>query len=190
MIAVISAIEDDNQRRKIEQWYKIHYGIMFEKANDIVRDFHLANDMINEAFIKIINNYEKISTLNYNKRTAYFVETIKSVSYDYIRKQKKAPGVIHEDFEDTLEYNIVEEKNTETPEQIFIDNKSVEQVVKAMEKLNERDAMLIIEKYFFDKSDVEIGEFVGMNPRYVHVYVKRACKKLLEIINGDEENGE
>lgn len=189
MIAVISAIEDDDQRRKVEYWYKLHYGLMSEKAYEIVRDYHLANDMVNEAFIKIINNYEKIATLNYNKRMSYLIGTVRSVSYDFIRKQNKEP-LLHEDFEDTLEYNIIEEKNSDTPEQIFVDNKNVEQVAKAIEKLDERDTMLIIEKFYFDKTDTEIGELVGMNPRHVHVYANRACKKLLDIINGDETDGE
>lgn len=78
------------------------------------------------------------------------------------------------------------ENNTKTPEDILITNENVEKIAKAIGKLNERDIMLIMEKYCFDKTDSEIGESLGMKPRNVHVYVKRACNRLLSIMNGDE----
>ena len=44
--------------------------------------------MANEAFIKIIQNFEKINKLNCHARSYYFVITIRSVCIDYLRKNK------------------------------------------------------------------------------------------------------
>ena len=38
MIAIISAIEDDDERLTVERWYRRYYGLMFDKA------FALSND--------------------------------------------------------------------------------------------------------------------------------------------------
>lgn len=176
MIAAILAIEDDDQRRLVEQWYRKYYKIMRKKAYDIVQDSDVANDMVNEAFIKIINNFEKISTLNCSKMLCYFVGTIR----------KAGPEITKEDFEELMEDNLLRENVVKSPEEIFINNESIEIIAKALEKLNEREAMLLVEKYYFGNSNKEIEKSLGIKEEYVHVYVKRAYIKLLKIINGDE----
>lgn len=186
MIAAILAIEDDDQRRLVEQWYRKYYKIMRKKAYDIVQDLDVANDMVNEAFIKIINNFEKISTLNCSEMLCYFVGTIRSVSIDYIRKQKAGPEITKEDFEELMEDNLLRENFVKSPEEIFINNESIEIIAKALEKLNEREAMLLVKKYYLGSSNKEIEKSLGIKEEYVHVYVKRAYIKLLKIINGDE----
>ena len=40
--------------------------------------------MVNEAFIKIIQNFEKINKLNCHARSYYFVITIRSVCMNYL----------------------------------------------------------------------------------------------------------
>lgn len=183
MLAAISAVEDDDERRIVGQWYKKYYGFLYRKAYSIVKKSDLAEDMVNEAFIKIIKNFKTIVKLNANKRTAYFAGTIKSVALDYIRKKQTEIGTLDEDFETVMEYNVVQDNKIKTPEQLFITKENLEVVTKAMEKLNEKEAMLIIEKYYFEKTDKEIGELLGIKHKHVHVYVKRVCKKLLNYIN-------
>jgi RNA polymerase sigma-70 factor (ECF subfamily) len=189
MIAAISAIEDDEQRNIVEQWYRTYYGLLYREAFEVVRDHEMTKDMINEAFIKIIHNFDKVSVLNHARRTTYLVDTIKSVSFDYIRRKNKIPPMVEEDFESVLDKNLVKEDKGKSPEQILVNNENIEKVAKAMEKLNARDSMLIMEKYYFGKSDEEIGQLMEMKSQYVHVYVKRACEKLLNIVNGDDIDG-
>ena len=88
MLAIIEDIENEDKKSILSNWYKKYNRIMRKKAYDIIGDYHTANDMVNEAFIKIIRNFEKINKLNCHARSYYFVITIRSVCIDYLRKNK------------------------------------------------------------------------------------------------------
>ena len=99
MIAIISAIEDDDERLTVERWYRRYYGLMFDKAFALSNDENITRDMINEAFIRIINNYDKVVTLNKFQMATYFVSTINSVTIDYLRKTGREDLVEADDYE-------------------------------------------------------------------------------------------
>lgn len=60
MLAIIEEIRNEDEKSILSDWYKKYNRIMRKKAYDIIVDYHTANDMVNEAFIKIIQNFEKI----------------------------------------------------------------------------------------------------------------------------------
>lgn len=64
MLAIIEDIENEDKKSILSDWYKKYNRIMRKKACYIIGDYHTANDMVNEAFIKIIQNFEKINKLN------------------------------------------------------------------------------------------------------------------------------
>lgn len=59
MLAIIEEIRNEDEKSILSDWYKKYNRIMRKKAYDIIVDYHTANDMVNEAFIKIIQNFEK-----------------------------------------------------------------------------------------------------------------------------------
>ena len=65
MLAIIEEIRNEDEKSILSDWYKKYNRIMRKKAYDIIGDYHTANDMVNEAFIKIIQNFEKINKLSY-----------------------------------------------------------------------------------------------------------------------------
>lgn len=67
MLAIIEDIENEDKKSILSNWYKKYNRIMRKKAYDIIGDYHTANDMVNEAFIKIIRNFEKINKLTLNE---------------------------------------------------------------------------------------------------------------------------
>ena len=108
MIAIISAIEDDDERLTVERWYRRYYGLMFDKAFALSNDENITRDMINEAFIRIINNYDKVVTLNKFQMATYFVSTINSVTIDYLRKTGREDLVEADDYEKFLKKSVIE----------------------------------------------------------------------------------
>ena len=56
-------INNEKKKREITGWYEKYYRIMRARAHEIVGDYHIADDMVSEAFIKVFNNYEKIRKL-------------------------------------------------------------------------------------------------------------------------------
>lgn len=185
MIAIISAIEDDDERLTVERWYRRYYGLMFDKAFALSNDENIAHDMINEAFIKIINNYDKVVTLNKFQMATYFVSTINSVTIDYLRKAGREDLVEADDLENFLQKSVIEEKKFYSLEDESIRNYRLSQVIDAIDQLTDREKLLLIDKFYFEKSNREIAKSMDMKETQVHVYVKRVCEKLCNIV---EEN--
>ncbi len=52
MLAIIEDIENEDKKSILSDWYKKYNRIMRKKAYYIIGDYHTANDMVNEAFIK------------------------------------------------------------------------------------------------------------------------------------------
>lgn len=185
MLAIIDAIEDDSDRELLTEWYQEFYRIMRKKSYDIIGDYHLANDMVNEAFIKIIRNIEKIKQLNCSERAFYFVSTIRSVSIDYLRKKNIESKYVNqykveEDYEldNMTAESLISDKTYETKD-FYVD------MERYLEQLPKRDAQLIVQKCLWELSDREISEALGIKEQSVHTYVRRAKNRLIKIMNGE-----
>lgn len=183
MLAIIEAVEKEDDRTLLTEWYLEFNKIMRKKAYDIIKDYDLASDMVNEAFIKIIKNIEKIKELNCHGRAVYFVSTIRSVSIDYLRKKKIELQHV-EQFEgsDALQNSTgINQKEFDSYEkkEYFAD------VERAFSMLAERDRYLPIYRYAWDMSSKEIAEFLNIKENNVNSYVKRAKSKLIRILDGE-----
>ena len=82
-------INNEKKKREITGWYEKYYRIMRTRAYEIVRDYHIADDMVSEAFIKVFNNYEEIRKLEEPQIAFYLISIIRNISIDYTRKQKR-----------------------------------------------------------------------------------------------------
>ena len=58
-------------------------------ANRIVRDQYLAEDIIHQAFLKIIDNLDKINEINCHKTKGYILVIVENLSIGFYRKRKK-----------------------------------------------------------------------------------------------------
>ncbi len=56
--------KDDKDQLKVERLYKKYSNIMFSEANKILQDKQLAEDAVQQSFIKIISNLHKIDENN------------------------------------------------------------------------------------------------------------------------------
>lgn len=172
----------DNKKQIVAQWYEEYYRILRKKSYDIVKDYHIANDMVNEAFMKIIKNFDKILPLKCSEQAVYFVGTVKSVSIDYIRKRKKEQERINLYYDD--DYQEVEqiEDSGMTPEKFYERREFYENLGKHFAKMSDRDKELLIYKYLWEMSEREISVLLGIKEEQIHVYVKRAKARLLKIM--------
>ena len=174
MLAIIEEIRNEDEKSILSDWYKKYNRIMRKKAYDIIVDYHTANDMVNEAFIKIIQNFEKINKLNCHARSYYFVITIRSVCIDYLRKNKIKSKYLDE--------YVTEEQviNTNMSEKRHINDLS-----NALLKMSERDKELLTYRYTMEMSSEEISQITGIKESNVNSYIRRAREKLLKIFNGE-----
>ena len=183
MLAIIEDIENEDKKSILSDWYKKYNRIMRKKAYYIIGDYHTANDMVNEAFIKIIRNFEKINKLNCHARSYYFVITIRSVCIDYLRKNKIKSKYLDEYVteEQVINTNMSEKRHINEFEksEMYID------LSNALLKMSERDKELLTYRDTMKMSSKEISKITGIKESNVNSYIRRAREKLLKIFNGE-----
>lgn len=176
MLGNSRANKKDRKSEIVSRWYKEYFNMLLKNSYNIVKDDELAEDMVHNTFVKVINNFQKINNLSDNARAAYIIGINKNVCLDYLRKQIVEMDHIEELYSDKL---------TSDENFIGIDSFSNVEILMDLEKnlgkLEERDRNLILGKYVWNMCDEEIGELVNIKPQNVHTYLSRAIKKLMRI---------
>ena len=171
-------INNEKKKREITGWYEKYYRIMRARAHEIVGDYHIADDMVSEAFIKKFNNYEKIRKLEEPQVAFYLISIIRNISIDYTRKRKRENTHVNFGFEDNEIEKIPEPDDDES---------KYPEIICARKELSQKDAELIVYKYLWNMSEKEISEMFHIKQEQVHVYVGRAKKRLFNIIKKEME---
>lgn len=78
-----------NEEDLIDSLYKLYEQSMYHEAYKILRDEHLAEDAVHEAFLRLIRNRDKIKDPDSSKVRSYVYKTLKSSALDIYRMQKK-----------------------------------------------------------------------------------------------------
>lgn len=78
-----------NVTEKIEKLYELYEQKMYHTAFSILRDCYLAEDAVQEAFVRLLNNLDSIKNPESTATKYYILRTIKSASIDIYRKRQK-----------------------------------------------------------------------------------------------------
>lgn len=108
MIIYLTMIEDEQERSKFEQLYYLYRQTMFYVANSILKDEHLAEDTVHQAFIKLVDHLEKIEDVESHKTKGFCVIIVKHIAIDLLRQKKKESLGIDIEYEEASEERVEE----------------------------------------------------------------------------------
>ncbi len=149
-----------------EMMYNIALGILNNKSD--------AEDVVQDAFLWIINNIENYSRIPCNKRAAYIATIIEHIALNLINKQRRHPtDDIDEHAELKLDYSL---------EEAVSEKITVDQIKQAMLKMSDRDRYILQLFYFEGKSYSEISEIMRFPKSSVGAYLHRALEHLKKIL--------
>ena len=133
------------------------------------RYMHLADDLAQDAIIKSIENLSKYDPSKGNFRS-WIYRLTQNLCFDAVRKMDRMDVIVFDLSQIKLE------------ERAFApDKEDVRKLRKAIQRLPERDRLLITYKFFFDLSSKEIAGLIQLPEKQVNVYMMRAKKKLFGI---------
>ncbi len=152
---------------------------MFNTAYRILNDFHFAEDVMQEAFLKAfekIDSFEGRSTFG-----AWLKRIVINESLAWLKKYKRL------DFREDASWS---EKETENPDEHENENwvKGVppEKLLEAMKRLKS-NYRLIIELYYIEGYDYEeIEEIMQINYQNARTMLSRAKQKLKKILTDEK----
>ena len=160
---------------KLEYIASVYMKSMWQKAYGIISDTHEAEDVCQEAFIKIIRIIDEIDDVTEPKTRALCNIIAKNTAIDFARKNGRAAPTedIYLDLESEPETKNTPEQNAESKEALKL-------IDEEIEKLNESYRDVIKLRCLYELSAERTAEILGCNANMVNIKLTRARKQLKE----------
>lgn len=177
MLLYLSLIETEEDKIKFEDIFNSYKKTMYYVANSILKDEHYSHDAVQNSFLKIIKNIDKIEDVKSNKTKGFIVTIVKNSSIDMYRKLQKEKSKVKE-----LENEILGFEN-EVYDTDILPNK----VEVAILNLPERYKQVFFLKYSHGLHDNKIAEILDISSSTVRTRIKRGKEKLKIILDEMEK---
>lgn len=170
-----NAVIPEEEKSKLAAMYAEYKDLMCYMAYQILRDNQETEDIVHQAFIRIMNIREYIGDV-YSTRTRSLLITItKRLALDLYRKRKN--------------HNIVTLNNAYTDSITDIDIENVyesDEILAALSDLPSKYRNLLILRYHYGLQVNDIANILSMSKANVYKTILRAKSKLLEILESTQ----
>ena len=158
----------------MSELFQNYRQMMYKTALGILHNSSDAEDVVQNAFLWIIDNLDRISQIPCNERGFYFAKITEHSAIDLLKKRNAHP-TDDIDENDNLSSEI-------DVEEAILSKLSVEQIKSALGELSDRDYDLLYLYLFNEMKNKEIGEIMGLSESSVRVYIQRARKRFIKIL--------
>lgn len=184
ILLAVTFMEKEEDKEFILELYDKYHKLIYKKICDKTGTAEDAEDLVNDTFIKLIGKMETLKALGERELLYYIVQTSSHVAIDHIKRNLVRRKHVYYGKDKDLydEIAAVEDKN-------FTYDERLEDLADAILKLPEKDSGLLIDKYFFNKTDQEIADSIGVGEDSVRQLLTRARRRARAIMEkGMEEN--
>lgn len=172
--AMIDSPEDEN---KFKILYKMYRSMMYNQAYQILNDKQLAEDAVQNAFIMLTKNLQKILDVNCNKTRNFLIIIVRNESLKIYNIRKGYD-------EDSLNELIIPDYcDVQTAVESKDEQERIFRIIKGMSRSYSDILML---KYRYQLDDKEIAETLGITIENVRVRMHRAKKQLKALLTEEE----
>ena len=176
MMIFLFGILNDEQRALVERIFHEHRVHFRRISFKIVKSEEAAEDVVSTAFVKIMDNIEKISDLPWPQMTAFCVSIVKNASIDVLRQSQQR---VYIDCWDSVPC-----ENADDIADECIHNADVHKLAEAIDKLAPDDRHFIYLRYTQEMGYREIGELLNISEDAAKKRGQRLVKKLRKLYEG------
>lgn len=175
MIALyLSQVDGENDKDKFERIYLRYKGLMLSRAYEILHDKELSEDAVHNAFVRILNNLDKIGEVESPRAKGFVMIVLENVSKTMYIKRKKENV-----FE--LEENIPESSDIEADTEAKL---TAEFIAEKIALLPEAYREILVLKYLNDLNDNDIASALGISPTAARKRLQRSRERLKKLMGG------
>lgn len=164
--------EDTSEQEKFTRLYEAYKGDMYRVANQILGDTRDSEDVVHQAFVKILEHFHQVKEPVSPSTRAYVLIITKRTAIDLYRRRKK--------------HTIVEWDDTCRKEAAKPPWEEANPVAAAIARLPDRYRDVIFLKYDYGLSNREIADALSLTEGNVRQLLSRAKRKLAKAL---EEQG-
>ncbi|MBQ5398564.1 MAG: sigma-70 family RNA polymerase sigma factor [Ruminococcus sp.] len=175
MLAFYLALADKNDKSLIEQIYIRYKNLMFTQAFEILGDAALAEDAVHDAFMRIIQNTDKLESPDSPRTRGYVVIVTVNVAKTMYRKNNRQT-VMSLDEEQIDDSDVISDVETKL---------TAELVAEKIALLPERYREVMLLRFLHNLSDKEIASSLGISRSNVRKRLERARSALKKLLGGE-----
>lgn len=180
MIALIMAIENDNDRFFMSEIY-IRYEKKIKKyVYGYVKDWDCAEDCVHDVIVKIINNLEHFKCIDEAEQTRLVYLYSKCVAIDSYRRLKKEKSLFDEMPEEPEMIDACVADCENSPEKIVMNEENIRILAKLVDELPDIYREVTVLKYGHHMTSSEIAGSLDVSESVVSTRLMRARQMLLK----------
>lgn len=173
----LAMIDTQRDRDKFECLFHQYERCLKYTAQNILRDEHLAEDAVQETFIRIIGCLDKIDEADEHKTVSFLMTVIKNISYDIKRKQSKANT--ENSLEELLDLDADPEDRKSRPDTLLLHREETEMILDTIRCLPPDYRYVLSLKYAHGCGSAQIAALLDCSEELARVKLSRARKCLM-----------
>lgn len=171
---ILALINDGADRSFVRMLYEQYEQMLYRAALNILHNRTDAEDAVQDTFVRIINNLDKIRDISCNETGYYLVIMVKNVSKNMQNKKQRHPEIDIDELYDIQADCSVEE---ETLRKI-----NAEIIREALSELSDDDYEIMFLYLIKEYSPAEISELFGISSNITRQRIFRAKQRLIKLL--------
>ncbi|MEG2173992.1 MAG: sigma-70 family RNA polymerase sigma factor [Oscillospiraceae bacterium] len=172
MFFLFMTISNDD---RFDLLYEQYHRAMYRLALSVLRQPQLAEDAVQNAFLRVFQNLDKIEAIDCSKTRAYLIVIVRRESFKlYNQGQRDMANLV-----DVDDAPILETLVAHSPEMLFDHLDEVHRLRGILSTLSETDQYLLIGKYAYGYQYRDLALLLGMSEKNVSVRITRARQRLV-----------
>lgn len=176
MLSFMLNAVSEGEKTKFERLYMQYKDLMMHISLKILKKKELAEESVQESLIKMLLKIDNIGEITCHKTKGWVVVISERTAYDKLKYEKRRIHISDE----VLEYTDFNDVSTED---VTIRNMTLAKVSEALNKLDEKYSDVIVLKYYFGYSAVELAKLFSVSPEVIRKRCERGKKMILNEIS-------
>ena len=171
MVLFLALLDTQEEQEKFREIYENYRHFMWYIAQQKLKDTHLAEDAVQEAFLALTRHLDKVEDAHSPRTKKFLATIIRSKAIDLIRKNNPQEELTDELPEGKAGRDILDQ---------LLVKENYNRLISCVLELDDSYRVVFEYKYLYQMSDEEIADILGISAKNVNVRYFRARKKLQE----------
>lgn len=171
----------DGQINRLENLYSVYSQVLFNIANDILKDDYLSEDAVEESYMRVLTHIDKVDLKNTTAAKNFLAIVCRNVAINMYNDRKRAVDVPLP-FEYNPEGIALDLKYS--PERILISRETTDEIVKIIDGLPLIYKDILELRRFYMLSEAETASVCGVSVNTVKSRMQR-LKAIIKVRLGE-----